>query len=253
MKISAADGAFEMNEKDLEAIGKVSKTELGQLVSTQIGFWRWNNLVRTAEKFKKKCEEHKLDAESVAPKFLVPFLEGASLEDDGDLQDMWASLLLSEVESSGSVAPRTLNALKHMSKEEALTFQSMFGSIFTLNDDCCLYRYSKDTQGMDDVITLADCGVLASDNHLLHLTVNNSMAIEFPVVVSRSDSRAIFAHKGSEESMGVRIPVYVLSRAGKELFLALHGDEKVDDLERILSDLNSRGGGVKFSLGTFEG
>lgn len=91
----------------------------GSMLSDQIYFWQWKNRIRIAEKAQKILDEKKIAAKVIPPGFLIPLLEAAGNVEDETLQDMWASLLASSVESETSQHPAFVAVLSSLSIEEA--------------------------------------------------------------------------------------------------------------------------------------
>jgi len=80
-----------------------SAEELGLLIKDQISFWRFNNQVRILNKARELCEKNNVSVKAIPPKLLYPYLEHASLEDDDELQDKWAILLVNMVDSRQNI------------------------------------------------------------------------------------------------------------------------------------------------------
>ena len=93
--------------------------ELGLLVRDQISYWRFTNQVKILNKAKSICENNNVSIKSIPPKLLCPYLENASLEDDEDLQDKWASLLVNMVDSKQNIQNHVFPyILGQLSKDE---------------------------------------------------------------------------------------------------------------------------------------
>ena len=70
-------------------------SELGALVADKIRFLRWKNALRTVERARELADACDVSLKQPALKFLVPFLEHCSLEEeDEDIQEFWAQLLV---------------------------------------------------------------------------------------------------------------------------------------------------------------
>ena len=77
--------------------------------------------IRAAAKAKQMLAAEGITTGKVPPKILLPWLEGASLETDGQesLTDMWAGLLVRAVKSSDAVNVSYVETLKRIGKKEA--------------------------------------------------------------------------------------------------------------------------------------
>ncbi|MEO5926269.1 MAG: Abi-alpha family protein [Bryobacteraceae bacterium] len=66
---------------------------------------------------------------AVPPKILFPLLEGASLEEDEGLHDMWAALLTNAASPDGAekVRPSFTEVLRQMAPDEAVLLKWLHG------------------------------------------------------------------------------------------------------------------------------
>ena len=77
--------------------------EIGVAVSEQIKFWRLKNLMSISEKFDRICTEKNLNPSDLRPLAIsvgLPMLEKASNEEDDELQELWANLMVSSTSNS---------------------------------------------------------------------------------------------------------------------------------------------------------
>lgn len=105
-----------------EFVGKLVSPpveELGLLIKDQISFWRFNNQVKILNKAKALCEKNQINVKAIPPKLLCPYLENASLEDDEELQNKWANLLVNMVDSRQNIENHVFPyILSQLSKDE---------------------------------------------------------------------------------------------------------------------------------------
>lgn len=71
--------------------------QAADLLSDKIRVVRFENAIKTIKKAKQICMEENIKPKEVPVNFLVPFLEQVSLQDDSEIQDIWARLLASAV------------------------------------------------------------------------------------------------------------------------------------------------------------
>lgn len=101
--------------------------ELGLLAKDQISLWRFKNQVRILNRAKAICEKNNISVKAIPPKLLCPYLEYASLEDDPDLQDTWATLLVNMVDSEQNIQNHVFPyILSQLSKDEFRLLESVF-------------------------------------------------------------------------------------------------------------------------------
>lgn len=100
--------------------------ELGLLIKDQISLWRFNNQVRILNKAKVVCEKNNISIKAIPPKLLCPYLEHASLEDDDELQDKWAILLVNMVDSQQNIQNHVFPyILSQLSRDEFKLLESV--------------------------------------------------------------------------------------------------------------------------------
>jgi hypothetical protein len=73
-------------------LGKAAD-EAGLMIAESVGYVRFCNQLRILNRAEKMLEEAGIEPKKVDLKFLAPFLEKCSLEDDPDLSERWAALL----------------------------------------------------------------------------------------------------------------------------------------------------------------
>lgn len=74
----------------------------------------------------KYAEKMGIEIKPTPPKFLLPFIEKASLEDDIDLQKKWAKLLVEAGKEYNSVYIQYANILSQISGEEAKVLKDIY-------------------------------------------------------------------------------------------------------------------------------
>jgi hypothetical protein len=77
--------------------------ELGATWKEKVAFYRWNNMLSIMDKVEKIRAERSSHGKAtpispIAMGTAIPLLDKASLEDDPDLQDMWATLITNTAE-----------------------------------------------------------------------------------------------------------------------------------------------------------
>jgi hypothetical protein len=93
--------------------------EASEILTDKVRFYRWQTGLRTLEKARKLALKKKLKPEEVPLKFLVPFLEAASLEEVGsDLEDYWAQLLTGAIQEKRLAKNVFIDVLKNSTSDE---------------------------------------------------------------------------------------------------------------------------------------
>ena len=116
----------EIDKTDYDFLQKISSSDFAGLIAGDwIREWRWSNLVKIAERVRKRCEANNYDPGVVGPKFLSQFFEAGSLEDNDTLQEMWANLLINKSLNS-SVDDYYISTLKSFRPIEAQLLNALF-------------------------------------------------------------------------------------------------------------------------------
>ncbi len=126
MKLKLPEIEGEINKDDYDFLQKISQSDLAGLIGGDwIKYWRWNNLVKLAQKVRAKSEALNLDVSKVSPKFLSQFFEASSLDEDDTIQEMWANLLLNK-----SINPTTngyyISILQNLEPVEAIIIDALY-------------------------------------------------------------------------------------------------------------------------------
>lgn len=127
MKVSIpGQGEVEINKDDYDFLDKIADSDFAGLIGGDwVKYWRWINLTKIAQKVRKKCEQQGLNPKSVAPKFIHAFFDGASLEGEDDIQELWANLLVNATLSSDIKVSYTA-ILKEIDPIEARIMQYIY-------------------------------------------------------------------------------------------------------------------------------
>ncbi len=140
-----------------KAIGPTVE-EFGQGMSDNLKMRRLTNQLKNLEKAKKIAEEHNVSIKQINLKALFPYLEGAALEEDETLQDMWANLFVNYIDTAKKLTLTVFpDILKHLSSNEVkmLTFMNTnFGRIKKT-------RWNNETKDFPSEYTLEEMGNLA--------------------------------------------------------------------------------------------
>lgn len=81
-------------------IGEPADTVVG-ILTDRLKFIRWQRQVRLTDKAKEILDERQIrELRPISPKIALPIAEHATLEDNDELQDLWARLLVSAINPS---------------------------------------------------------------------------------------------------------------------------------------------------------
>ena len=70
--------------------------KIGDVILDKLNYYRWHNAVKFLDKYERKKYERKLIGKEtpLPPKFLFEILDNAFIEDDDNMQELWANLLV---------------------------------------------------------------------------------------------------------------------------------------------------------------
>ena len=102
--------------------------EFGAMLQDRTRVYRLKNQLRMLGKVQTMLDNAGTGVHSVPLRTLLPFLEGAALEDDEDLSDKWAGLLATAASSneSGLMHPSFPRILSEMSPRDAFVLDRLY-------------------------------------------------------------------------------------------------------------------------------
>ena len=125
----ADDGIRKALGRALEQFLGPAANESGQLIADQIRYLRWRIALNIVERAERISAEKNYAKNSVPTKFLVPFLEKASLQDDdGLLSEMWSTLLAKARDDYKDRYVSYVDVLNTLSPTEASILNAMWSS-----------------------------------------------------------------------------------------------------------------------------
>lgn len=95
--------------------------EVAKQLADEIKVYRYGRSLKLLQKAEKMAQEAGFTPKAVPIKLLFPLLEGASLEEDENLHDMWAALLANAAspDNAAKVRPGFIASLKEMSPNQS--------------------------------------------------------------------------------------------------------------------------------------
>jgi hypothetical protein len=140
-----------------KAIGPTAE-EFGLAMSDNLKMRRLKNQLKNLEKAKKIAEEHNIRIKQINLKALFPYLEGVALEEDENLQDMWANLFVNYIDSDRNLTMTVFpDILKHLSSNEVKMLTFMNGNSGRIKKS----HWNKETIDFPSEYTLEEMGNLA--------------------------------------------------------------------------------------------
>jgi hypothetical protein len=100
------------------------------IIEDKLKYLRWERQVRLMRRAEDFMLEVGLNGPSraIPLKFAIPLLQGASLEDDDEIQDLWAKLLVNAADADSSVAMKRvfIEILENIGPLEAQILQTLY-------------------------------------------------------------------------------------------------------------------------------
>lgn len=121
-----SQGALVFFQKLVGPVGEAS-----EILSDKIRFYRWRSALATLEKARKFAAKKNIKPEEVPIKFLVPFLESCSLEEEGsELEDYWARILTGAIQDKRLAKNVYIDVLKSSTAAEIKVLDSLVDKKF---------------------------------------------------------------------------------------------------------------------------
>ena len=120
------DAAKQVASGFLSRIAGPAADEVGLMIQDKARLYRFKNQIKMLGKAQKMVESAGIDPGAVPMRTLLPLMEGASLEDDEDLNTKWAALLANASDGEGlTVLPSFPDILKQLSPHEAAILNTL--------------------------------------------------------------------------------------------------------------------------------
>lgn len=125
--------ALDKSEKFGTFITKYFGTTMEQSIgifNDKLKYWRWENQVNLISKANQKMEKLGIDIpiKQIPLKLGLPLIEAASLEDDNELQELWANLLVNS-STEFSLERSYISVLEQLSSVEAQILVSIYSKL----------------------------------------------------------------------------------------------------------------------------
>lgn len=99
LKSSTIESAIELAKDFLGKLVSPAFTEFGILIADNVKYLRFKNQVRILLKAKEYVENKNIELREIPVKILAPLLDNASLEENEEMQDKWAKMIVNLVDS----------------------------------------------------------------------------------------------------------------------------------------------------------
>lgn len=103
--------------------------EAGAWLADSIRYKRWKSQVKIMTKAQRHLQNTGIDAQTVDLTVLVPLLEAASLTEDEEMQDRWASLLANAASGDDAVSPAYPSILSQLAPRDARVLNAIYEDV----------------------------------------------------------------------------------------------------------------------------
>ncbi len=101
-------------------------SELGRMMGDKASVYRLQNWLKCEHRIAEMLLEAKAEPHAIPSRLFLPALEAASLEDDADLQELWAGLIANMATYDMETPSAYITFLKELSRYEALALEELF-------------------------------------------------------------------------------------------------------------------------------
>lgn len=149
-------GGVDVISKFLEITCRPLLEELGLWARDRFKIWRYKNLYNTLSKAEGKVDYQDGEIRMVSPRLAFTIAENASLEEEGDIQEMWAGLFVSAMSSDGKDDSNLIftNLLKQLTAIQARMLKYAFDNSLKVLYDSGLITGCKFCITLDEAYTL---------------------------------------------------------------------------------------------------
>lgn len=181
--------------------------------------------------------DEQVPEEPVEQDWMNRFLNIAEEISDKDMQDIWGRILAGEIKKPKSYSLRTLEVMRNMSKDEAMSL--MKASTFQVALD--LVSTEPFALGLMEQISLEDIGVVCGDELVRTFTIPTSGTISFEL--NRKARINVYAPAGIK----IKFKGLKLTKAGQEIFTLIQ-EHVYDKFYTNLSNAIKKSGATKVTI-----
>lgn len=198
---------------------------------------RLANIASVVESAAEELIDKEVTNHEPDPDWTARFFDGVQDVSSEHMQKLWAKVLSGEVETPGRTSLRTLDTLRNMTKRDAGSFEAIAGYViggdFLFCDQYVVERYGD--LRYENLLHLEDCGLV---NLVPNLEIIISLENNASLVYAYHRG-ALQITKGHDTRGNLKIPVVLLTTAGKELHRVAHTTVQmayIQDLSRFLHE-----------------
>jgi len=167
---TAVEKGIDLVKGFLEKLVGSSIEEAGLLISDNIKLRRFKNQIKMLDKAQKIVAESNIEIKQISLKKIVPLLEYSSLEEEENLQDKWANLLVSFINGNEKYESMIFPyILSQLSSKEALELDKLYKSDITQPYIMTLDNIEVSNLARLELIEFVDTYALSLSKHSMKL------------------------------------------------------------------------------------
>jgi len=181
--------------------------------------------------------------------WIIRFFDYAKNINDENMQLLWGKILSEEIKQPNSFSLRTIDVVRNISKEEAQRFQKILPLIlcngtdeFVILNELLLKKYGV---SYGDILSLEDCGLMNSSVAQITLDVFGSARWVF----NNTEHAVMYIENNAEDKIEkISYPVYMFTKAGRELKKALAYDSNLKYLVEAAREVRKKNRNISLSI-----
>ena len=184
--------SVKFTEKMLDFISKILGNpieEAAGIIGDKLQYIRWQRQVRMVDEVNKILISKGLDkTRTIPPKFALPMLEQASLEEDDDLQDIWCKLIANSLDPNfdSEIRYAFIEIIKSLTSLDAKILKSVYGEVSNKSDSTItqMSKISLDVETINRYLDASEDELDISFNNLMRVQCLRNPSLENSIFVS---------------------------------------------------------------------
>ena len=184
--------SVKFTEKMLDFISKILGNpieEAAGIIGDKLQYIRWQRQVRMVDEVNKILVDKGLDkTRTIPPKFALPMLEQASLEEDNYLQDIWCKLIANSLDPNfdSEIRYAFIEIIKSLTSLDAKILKSVYGEVSNKSDSTItqMSKISLDVETINRYLDASEDELDISFNNLMRVQCLRNPSLENSIFVS---------------------------------------------------------------------
>lgn len=220
-----------------------------RLIAKEIA--RQNNIDDVVEVAAREMKEEPIVSDKPVNKdWATRFFDIVQDVSDDEMKNLWGKILAGEVKSPNSYSLRTLELLRNLSKDEADTFVRIAQFILRGDGDYFIFQgkdgdLSRFGITYSDIAKLTEIGIIQAGT-FIYKEYKAMPDKDIKTGFSYNDKIAIILNI-KQGSTDLHIPVYILTRAGSELYKLISVTPNIEYIKELASSIKNETASVEYA------